>query len=704
MLSINNESFFIKELRRIGSDQSCYSGIFAHLLNVLRKSIIIIVLSMEKEESFDQDLDSLLQSLEELQAETEVAQLESHKSEIHGDEETEDDALKSLSDIEKRQDQSDIKQDQISSNRHSSISLNYDIQELQATTTQLIKDQLEGFQTKLDAKELAQAEEEMRVREEKICVALDKIKEANVKKRIVKIYSANESSKTILISDKMTAGEICLIMMEKCHVKPDPSWVLVEHLTEQNLERNIEDHQIVVDIVSLWPVNSNNKLYFLLKSNKYALFKNPQHYLLASGSDKAAEKSAEKDKERLLNEFFSNNQRVPDVDGPLYIRSGKKSWKKYHCVLRVSGLYVSQSKSKSLLGSSRNLQCLIKFESYTPFIGLKHRELYNAPTEFCICLWPNEKKKTVIRFCTEDLSSMKLWYTGVRIALYGNKMYNNYKNMKNEIEKLAPELASLSNWDSNTLSAAHKGMSKGKNQQNNKVQSKVDNRQPGTENTGTKAIADKAKYFIELFLNSWNVGSDLLAKQSADLQKQSSIKKAAKQSQESSTNSKLAILKQDLQFENALSKLRQRNSEKKEKSETIEGLVKSQSRTKSIKKLDRNLSVKLSGMPIKNTVESEATQQDLDDLYVMPVKRYNSQTDKPSVAESHIAGEGEDLLDLPPPPTSAVITLDELYAPPPQIDRQKLITTNVDDQGKETVVLRKKSLRGLPPKPPPRMD
>ena len=39
-------------------------------------------------------------------------------------------------------------------------------------------------------------------------------------------------------------------------------------------------------------------------------------------------------------------------------------------------------------------------------------------------------------------------------------MFINYKNMKAEIEKLAPELASFSNWDSRTMSSAHKGMSK----------------------------------------------------------------------------------------------------------------------------------------------------------------------------------------------------------------------------------------------------
>ena len=41
--------------------------------------IIYEIQHREKEESFDQDLDSLLQSLEELQAETEEAQLQDRK-------------------------------------------------------------------------------------------------------------------------------------------------------------------------------------------------------------------------------------------------------------------------------------------------------------------------------------------------------------------------------------------------------------------------------------------------------------------------------------------------------------------------------------------------------------------------------------------------------------------------------------------------
>lgn len=109
-------------------------------------------------------------------------------------------------------------------------------------------------------------------------------------------------------------------------------------------------------------------------------------------------------------------------------------------------------------------------------------------------------------------------------------------------------------------------------------------------------------------------------------------------------------------------------------------------------------------MSLHNVAKEDPNQENLDDLYVMPVKRYNLQTNKPLVEEGNTTEEDYELQDLPPPPQSPVLNFDELYAPPPQIKRQKLITTNVTDEGDDVVDVRKKSLRGPPPKPPPRMD
>lgn len=100
--------------------------------------------------------------------------------------------------------------------------------------------------------------------------------------------------------------------------------------------------------------------------------------------------------------------------------------------------------------------------------------------------------------------------------------------------------------------------------------------------------------------------------------------------------------------------------------------------------------------------KEDTNQQNFDDLYVMPVKRYNS-IEKPLVAEGNTTENVSELMDLPPPPQSPILNFDELYAPPPQIERQKLITTNVNDE-EDAIAIRNKSFRGPPPKPPPRMD
>lgn len=63
-----------------------------------------------------------------------------------------------------------------------------------------------------------------------------------------------------------------------------------------------------------------------------------------------------------LQEFFSSSGvGVPEVEGPLYIKSdSKKGWKKHHCVLRASGLYYyPKEKAKA---SSRDLVCLATFD------------------------------------------------------------------------------------------------------------------------------------------------------------------------------------------------------------------------------------------------------------------------------------------------------------------------------------------------------
>lgn len=41
-----------------------------------------------------------------------------------------------------------------------------------------------------------------------------------------------------------------------------------------------------------------------------------------------------------LQEFFQKDaMRLPELDGALYLKEGKRSWKKHYFVLRASGIY-----------------------------------------------------------------------------------------------------------------------------------------------------------------------------------------------------------------------------------------------------------------------------------------------------------------------------------------------------------------------------
>ena len=52
-----------------------------------------------------------------------------------------------------------------------------------------------------------------------------------------------------------------------------------------SLERLLEDHESVVDVVSSWPWDSQNKLILNNRREKYAVFRNPQVCILIRGED-----------------------------------------------------------------------------------------------------------------------------------------------------------------------------------------------------------------------------------------------------------------------------------------------------------------------------------------------------------------------------------------------------------------------------------
>lgn len=86
----------------------------------------------------------------------------------------------------------------------------------------------------------------------------------------------------------------------------------------------------------------------------------PEVYLLAPPDKKQTSDYDEHSRNMLLEEYFSATS-VPEVEGPLYLKAdSKKGWKKYHFVLRSSGLYYFP---KEKMKSAKDLVCLATFDN-----------------------------------------------------------------------------------------------------------------------------------------------------------------------------------------------------------------------------------------------------------------------------------------------------------------------------------------------------
>lgn len=301
-----------------------------------------------------------------------------------------------------------------------------------------VRSRLESVQE--ETRELTPEEQHERIKAEKIRIALEKLRAARVKKLVVKVYNDEDpTSKTVAIDQTWTAWEVCKKMMRKNDTEPDPNWVLIERIPELFLERLLEDHESVVDVVSSWPWDSENKLVINNRREKYALFRNPQKFLLTSDTSAGAAQLAEKSKDILLQEFFQKDaMRLPELDGILYLKEGKKSWKKHYFVLRASGIYYTP---KGKTKSSRDIVCLMKFEHVSIYNGIGFKKKLKAPTEHCFVLkhpqYHDLESKAVRCFCAEDLRTMQRWMVGIRLAKFGYKMLVDYTDTQDEMDKLA---------------------------------------------------------------------------------------------------------------------------------------------------------------------------------------------------------------------------------------------------------------------------
>ncbi|AWP21043.1 putative amyloid beta A4 precursor protein-binding family B member 1-interacting protein [Scophthalmus maximus] len=270
---------------------------------------------------------------------------------------------------------------------------------------------------------------EAQMKADKIKLALEKLKEAKVKKLVVKVLLNDGSSKTLMVDERQNVREVLDNLFEKTHCDCNVDWSLCETNPELQLERAFEDHENLVEPLLAWTRDSENKILFKERGEKYEVFKNPQTFYLWKKDNKALKAIKDKDKEILIKENFCGTSAiVPDLEAVLHLKEdGKKSWRQRLFQLRASGIYyVPKGKTKS----SRDLVCFLQFDNVNVYYGKDFKGKYKAPTDFCFLLkHPQiQKDSQYIKYlCCDDACTMNLWVTGIRIAKYGASLYENFK-------------------------------------------------------------------------------------------------------------------------------------------------------------------------------------------------------------------------------------------------------------------------------------
>ncbi|XP_069715556.1 amyloid beta A4 precursor protein-binding family B member 1-interacting protein [Phaenicophaeus curvirostris] len=276
---------------------------------------------------------------------------------------------------------------------------------------------------------LTQEEQEAQAKADKIKLALQKLKEAKVRKLVIKVHMYDNSTKSLMVDERQVTRDVLDNLFEKTHCDCNVDWCLYEMYPELQIERFFEDHENVVEVLSNWTRDTENKILFLEKSEKYALFKNPQNFYLENKGKNESKEMNYKNKEALLEESFCGTSViVPELEGALYLKEdGKKSWKRRYFLLRASGIYyVPKGKTKT----SRDLACFLQFENVNIYYGSQHKVKYKAPTDHCFVLkHPQiQKESHYIKYlCCDNEATLHQWVTGIRIAKYGKTLYDNYK-------------------------------------------------------------------------------------------------------------------------------------------------------------------------------------------------------------------------------------------------------------------------------------
>lgn len=243
--------------------------------------------------------------------------------------------------------------------------------------------------------------------------------------RVIKVYSEDHTSRAVEVPSDISARDVCQLFVLKNHCVDDHSWTLFEHLSHLDIERTIEDHESVMEVLSGWSMDSECRLYFRKNYAKYEFFRKPQDFFPDHMVSASSETNGQADHSQLI-ETFLNSSTCPEIHGHLHLREqGRKTWKKFYFVLRRSGLYFS---NKGTSREPRHLQFMADFCDSDVYSVLSAKKIHGAPTDYTFCVKSTKSSslRDVKMLCADDEHTRTCWITAIRLLKFGMQLYQNF--------------------------------------------------------------------------------------------------------------------------------------------------------------------------------------------------------------------------------------------------------------------------------------
>uniref|UniRef100_A0A1W7RAH1 Growth factor receptor-bound protein 14 n=1 Tax=Hadrurus spadix TaxID=141984 RepID=A0A1W7RAH1_9SCOR len=269
---------------------------------------------------------------------------------------------------------------------------------------------------------------------------------SNLQEVTLNFYLEDGTYQRLVVEENLRVLDLCHLLSLKFNVSKSAAWTLVEQLSDLGIERSLEDHEEVLQVYMSWnegKATNSNKFIFKQDFRKYEFFNSPQQFFPSSMIDLDSQVDCVADsmdaaKAFTLQNMLNSDDKVPIVQSHLWCKeTNKHSWRKLFFRVEGSTLYISNSTEPKTCNGH-----LPDTKQFWSFKDLQQCKIYlqmedkcsGAPTKYCFCLKQNNSSKkdrtNITRLCTENEKERQCWIIALRLAKYGKKLRENYKEVR----------------------------------------------------------------------------------------------------------------------------------------------------------------------------------------------------------------------------------------------------------------------------------